>query len=125
MLSKDSSRSQKVAKLVTELCHEERLTMYSLEGKRKSDVIGFCVWGDRKKVLQIPARLLELLKHEDMEIWQSGRRGLDYVLVFIVTEKLMRQALVRPERRAKLLMRKNRYLPGINAEYGRNSRAPL
>ena len=99
--------------MVTDLCHKQRLTMYQIDARRKSDIVGFCVWGDRQKVLSIPAQMLELLKHEDIEIWQSGRRGIDYVLVFMITEKLLRQSLVRSERRSKLIMRKNRYLPAL------------
>lgn len=110
---RDASRIQKVTRIVTDLCHKRRLTMYQIDGRRQSDVIGFCVWGDRHKVLNVPAQMLELAKTEDLEIWQSGRRGIDYVLVFMVTEKLLRQSLIRSERRTKLIMRKNRYLPAL------------
>ena len=104
----DNDRAKHIEMLLNAFCKEQKIEMFSSDGRRKSDLIAFTLYGDRQAILKMPLKLAELLKAEDIEILQSGRRGIDYVLVFVVTEKLRLQVQERKERRAKIFYRHER-----------------
>ncbi len=104
----DNDRAKHIEMLLHAFCKEQKIEMFSSEGRRKSDLIAFTLYGDRQAILKMPLKLSELLKAEDIEILQSGRRGIDYVLVFVVTEKLRLQIREIKERRAKIFYRRAR-----------------
>lgn len=104
----DNDRTKHIEMLLNAFCKEQKIEMFSSDGRRKSDLIAFTLYGDRQAILKMPLKLAELLKAEDIEILQSGRRGIDYVLVFVVTEKLRLQIREIKERRAKIFYRRDR-----------------
>ncbi len=104
----DNDRAKHIEMLLNAFCKEQKIEMFSSDGRRKSDLIAFTLYGDRQAILKMPLKLAELLKAEDIEILQSGRRGIDYVLVFVVTEKLRLQVQEKKERRAKIIYRRER-----------------
>ena len=115
-----SHRAKQLDNLVSELCKQFKINVYSVPSRRQTDILTFSMWGDRQAVLKLPSKILERIYDEDIEILQSGRRGIDYVLVFVITQRLHEQTVVVPERRAKLLNRVDRYLPDFeknNSEY--------
>ncbi len=120
MQSLSPHRATQLDLLVSAVCKQAKVNVYSVPSRRTTDVLTFSMWGDRQSVLRLPSKILELLYNEDIEILQSGRRGINYVLIFVVTERLQQHPVARPERRAKLLNRLDRYLPELdnNANVG-------
>jgi hypothetical protein len=95
-------RVEHVLKIIQHLCELHNIKMYATESRRKTDVITLSLWGERQSVLKLPFKLLEYLPDEDIELLQSGRRGPDYLLIMVITERLISQSSQLPERRAKL-----------------------
>lgn len=106
-------RVEQILKVSQHLCEVHSLKMYAAESRRKTDIVRLSVWGERQDVLRIPFRMLEYLPDEDIEIVQSGRRGQSYLLLLVVTERLISQKVQMPERRAKLRGRLQNALTGF------------
>jgi len=104
-------REKQLDALITELSKRERVSAYSVPSRRETDILSFSLCGDRAAVLKLPSIIQEQLHNEDIEILQSGRRGIKYVLIIVVTERLSVQPLADSERRAKLFRKLERYLP--------------
>ena len=105
-------RVEQVLKVSQHLCEVYSIKMYATESRRHSDVITLSLWGERQDVLKLPFKLLEYLPDEDIELLQSGRRGSDYLLLLVITERLIGQSIHMPERRAKLRGKFERSLLG-------------
>lgn len=106
-----SHRAKQLDLLITDLCKRAKVTAYSVPSRRETDILSFSMWGERQKVLKLPSVIQEQLHDEDIEILQSGRRGIHYVLIFVVTDRIHNQPLAAQERRAKLFKKLERYLP--------------
>jgi len=101
VLSKEDLVRQ-VVKVANHLAKKYRVNMYSADSKRETDIMFLSIWGERSAVLKIPFDMLEHLQYVDIEFVQTGRRGGDYLLLLVITKKIIEQPLRTPERRAKL-----------------------
>lgn len=114
MRASSNHRAEQVSKVIHYLCSRYHLYSYVSEARRSTDIIRLSIWGERQNVLKLPFRLLEYLPDEDIEILQSGRRGGHYLLLLVITERLIAQSVTENERRAKLHGRlADYYYPGF------------
>ena len=93
---------KQVVKVANHLAQKYRLNMSSADSKRETDIMFLSIWGERSAVLKVPFDMLEHLQNVDIEFVQSGRRGTDYLLLLVITRKIINQPIRNPERRAKL-----------------------
>ncbi|HHO56488.1 MAG TPA: hypothetical protein ENK21_08860 [Trueperaceae bacterium] len=100
-ISKDDLVKQ-VVKVANHLAQKHRVNMYSADSKRATDIMFLSIWGERSAVLKIPFAMLEHLQYVDIEFVQTGRRGGEYLLLLVITQKIIKQPLRTPERRVKL-----------------------
>lgn len=104
-MSKDDLVKQ-VVKVANHLVQKYRVNMYSADSKRETDIMFLSIWGERSAVLKIPFDMLEHIQYVDIEFVQTGRRGGEYLLLLVITRKIINQPLRSPERRVKLQNRK-------------------
>ncbi len=93
---------RQVVRVANYLAEKYRLNMSSADSKRETDIMFLSIWGERSTVLKVPFDMLEHLRDVDIEFVQSGRRGGDYLLLLVITRKIINQPIRNPERRAKL-----------------------
>lgn len=115
MRASRTHRVEQILKIVQHLCDTHNLHMYTTESRRGTDVLRLSIWGERQDVLKVPFSMLEYLFDEDIEIMQSGRRGQDYLLLLVITERLFAQEVHLPERRKKLHGRLEEAFAGAQA----------
>ncbi len=97
---------KQLVKVANHLVQKHRVNMYSADSKRETDIMFLSIWGERSAVLKVPFEMLEHLQDVDIEFVQTGRRGGDYLLLLVITQKIIKQPLRSPERRMKLQHRK-------------------
>jgi hypothetical protein len=91
-----------IVNALKKLCGERCVAFSANVGRRTTDFLLLNLWGDKKSVLEILPQLTDHVKGIDIEIIQNARRGEDYFLIIAITQKLTKQSLQAPERRAKM-----------------------
>lgn len=101
-MQEDSKRQKEIKKLIKDMSKPHSVVAKFKAGRRESDLTQVRLKGQKEAVLALPMKLLDQLHNEDMELMESSGDINDYVLMFVITERLEQQDISTPERRAKL-----------------------
>lgn len=71
-------------------------------GRRKSDIVYVEVYGNRWRLFEMMHQVFDQFPGMDVQLMSSALEGEQHKLSFFITQKLRRQPLGSPERRATL-----------------------